>query len=162
MIGRVYMVSFENVAVAAAQDLFDVAVADDQPCYIAGLTLDNVGGTADAGDAQEELLRIRFVRGFATVGSAGNSFTPVPRATKDAASGFTARINDTTIAVVGAGTTVVGPVLGWNTRIPLREFWPEELMFGASQTETRIVVQLLSTPADSFQCSGSLYVYEAY
>jgi hypothetical protein len=162
MQGRMYVVTFENVAVAAAQDLFDIAPASNKPIYIAGVTLDNVGGTADAADAQEEDLRIRFVRGFATVGSAGAAATVSPQRTGDSAAGFTARCNDTTIAVVGGGTTVVGPTYGWNTRIGSREFWPEELMWGCSSTETRLVVQLLSTPADSFQVSGTAYVFEAY
>jgi hypothetical protein len=157
---RYYTVSFENVAVAAAQDFFELTPADDKPVLIAGLYLDNVGGVADAADAQEELLRISIVRGHTTSGSGGSTPTPQPmNSTIDTAAGFTVEANNTTIAST-AGTTI--GALGWNTRVPLREWFPEPFWFGASQANTTIVVRLLSTPADSFQCSGMLFVTEPY
>jgi hypothetical protein len=159
MIGRMYTVTFENVTVSAAQDLFEISPADDKPVLLMGLTLDNVGGTADAGDAQEELVRLLVRRGHTVSGSAGSSFTPValPSAA-GAAAAFGAEINNTTIA--NTGTTKDLVAFGWNTRVPLREFWPEEIMPGASQADTTIVVRLLSTPADAFSVSGTLYVIE--
>lgn len=161
MNGRLYTVSFENVAITAAQDLFMIAPATNKPVLLYGLTIDNVGGTADAGDAQEELLRVLIARGYATVGSGGSSFTPTPvHSVAGAAAGFTARTNDTTVAVVGGGTVVNVAALGWNVRVPLREFWPEEASVGCSATDTRIVVRLVSTVNDSIAVSGTLYVCE--
>lgn len=161
MNGRKYIIGFENVAITAAQDLFMVAPATDKPCVIYGLTLDNVGGTADAGDAQEELLRLQIIRGLATVGSGGSAATAFKvDSAAVAAAGFTGRLNDTTVAVVGGGSTESGPPFGWNVRVPLREFWPEEACIGVSAAQTRLVVRLLSTVADSISCSGSLYVCE--
>jgi hypothetical protein len=159
--GRQYVVPFENVAVTAAQDLFMIAPATNKPCVVLGLTIDNVGGTADAGDAQEELLRIQIARGYATVGSGGSSVTPTKlQSSVVTAAGFTARVNDTTVAVVGAGTVETLPALGWNVRVGLREFWPEECCPGVSAAETRLVVRLVAAPADSLQVSGTLYVCE--
>lgn len=158
MIGRHYSVIFENVAVAAAQDFFEITPASNKPIVIEGLTLDNVGGTADAGDAQEEFLRLLIRRGHTTSGSAGTAPTPNPLRTGDAAAGFTAEVNNTTIASVGTTKDLVS--LGWNVRVPLREFWTEEVVPGASAADTTIVVRLLSTPADSIQISGTLFVCE--
>lgn len=159
MIGRNYSVVFENVTVSASQDLFEITPADDKPILLTALTLDNVGGTADAGDAQEELLRLLIRRGHTTSGSGGSAPTPRPLLTGSAAAGFTAEVNNTTIAST-AGTTGDMWSGGWNVRVPLREFWPEELCIGASQADTTIVVRLLSTPADAISMSGTLYVCE--
>lgn len=158
MLARVYTVAFENVAVAAAQDFFEVTPGDDKPVAFIGLTVDNVGGTADAGDAQEEDLRLAVIRGHTTSGSGGTAPTPVPMSPADSAAGFTAEVNNTTIASVGTTTTVWA--FGWNTRMGLREFLAEEYWPRASQANTTMVVRLLSTPADSFQVSGTLWVAE--
>jgi hypothetical protein len=160
MRGRIYTVVFDNVAVGtAAQDLFELTPADDKPVYLMGLSLDNVGGTADAGDAQEELIRITIIRGFTASGSGGSTPTPQPLNFADAAAGFAAEVNNTTVATTGTSTTLWAG--GWNVRIPLREFWPEELMPQAGQGNTTIVVRSPNTLADAITCSGTLYVCEA-
>lgn len=159
MIGRMYTVSFENVAIAAAQDLFELTPADDKPVLITGLSLDNVGGVADAADAQEELLRLSIVRGHTTGGSGGSAPTPRPIPfSAGAAAGFTAEVNNTTIASAGTAHTLLA--LGWNVRAGLREFWPEELCLGAVQGDTTLAVRLLAAPADSVSVSGCLWVCE--
>lgn len=159
MEGRVYTVVFENVAVTAQQDFFEITPASNKPIMLGGLTLDNVGGNADAGDAQEELYQILVRRGHTTSGSGGTAPTPRPlRSSAGAAAGFTAEVNNTTIASLGTTHDLLA--IGWNVRVPLREFWPEELMPGASAADTTIVVRLLSTPADSISLSGTLHVIE--
>jgi hypothetical protein len=52
----------------------------DKICAIEAVYLSNVGGAADAGDAQEELLRVEMIRlpATVTVGSGGTSMTPNP------------------------------------------------------------------------------------
>jgi hypothetical protein len=157
---RFYTVVFDNVAVGtAAQDLFEISPADDKPVYLCGLTLDNVG--ADVGDAAEELIRINIIRGFTTSGSGGSAPTPQPlNSTIDAAAGFTAEVNNTTVA--NTGTTGHLMALGWNIRVPLREFWPQELWPGASQANTTIVVRSASTLADAVTMSGTLFCAESY
>lgn len=155
---RMYTVVFENVAVAASQDLFEITPADDKPIIIVGINLANVGGVADAGDAQEEDLRLSIIRGFTTSGSGGSAPTPVLCLPGDNAAGFTAEVNNTTLA--NTGTTTNPFVDGWNTRVPYEKLWPIEMAIGAGQGNTTIVVRLLSTPADSFQVSGTLWVAE--
>ena len=156
---RFYTVSFENVAISAAQDLFELSPADDKPVRLVGLVLSNVGGTADAGDAQEELLRLLVRRGHTTSGSGGSAPTPRALDPFSAAAGFAAEVNNTTVA--SAGTTHDLHPDGWNIRIPYVFWWTiPELRPSASQQDTTIVVRLVAAPADAVSCSGTLYVEE--
>lgn len=155
---RFYTVVFEAVAVAAQQDLFEIVPADDKPIAIMGFRLDNVGGAADAGDAQEEILRLSFVRGHATSGTGGTAPTPIPVDSNTSAAGFTAEVNNTTIA--STGTAVIPWAGGWNVRMPGGDLWPEEFWLPASQADVRMCLRLSSTPADSLTVSSTLYVCE--
>lgn len=155
---RGYSVGFDAVAISAAQDLFEITPADDKPIRIAGLLLSNVGGVADAGDAQEELLRLAIIRGFTASGSGGSAATPVPLGTTVAAVGFAAEVNNAGLATTGSTTQPFQD--GWNIRIPYQMFFPEELMIGAGQGNTSIVVRLVTAPADAVTCSGTLFVIE--
>lgn len=155
---RVYTVQFENVSVSAAQDLWEITPADDKPVRLMGFVLGNVGGTADAGDAQEEMLRINVRRGFTTSGSGGSAPTPGVVDPNNAAAGFTAEVNNTTVA--NTGTNVDLPAMDWNVRSGLREFWPEEFQPQASQANTTIVIRLMAAPADAVSTSGCLWVVE--
>lgn len=158
MAGRIYTVVFENVSIAAAQDLFQITPADDKPVSIIGLNLCNVGGVADAGDAAEELLRLLIRRGHTTTGSGGTTPTPRPVRRSDPAAGFTAGVNNTTVAA--DGTTHDLHADGWNIRIPSQLIFPPEMQHEASQADTTIVVRLVAGPADAVLCSGTLYVRE--
>lgn len=159
-IGRAYTAVFTNVAVAAVQDLFYIKPAADKICVIEAVYLSNVGVAADAGDAQEELLRVEMIRlpATVTVGSGGNSFTPTPLALNDTAAGFTARINDTTPATTsGTGTTMHAD--GWNVRVPYVYMPPPEHRVLVANAQA-VVFKLLSTPTDSVNCSGTIVVRE--
>jgi hypothetical protein len=159
-IGRAYVVEFHNVSISAQQDLFYVKPAADKICVIEALYLSNVGGAADAGDAQEELYRMEIIRlpATVTVGSGGGSMTPNPTATNDAAAGFTARINDTTVATTN-GTALNLHSDGWNVRVPYVWMPPPEhrLLIANAQA---VVVRLVTTPADAVTCNGTLIVRE--
>lgn len=162
-LGRAYALTFENVGIAAAQDLFYIKPAADKPCLIEAVYLSNVGGAADAGDAQEEIWRIVMNRLPATVtvgsgGSASATGTLNPLAGNDASAGFTGRTNDTTPATT-SGTARTIHADGWNIRIPY--VWmpvPEHRPIVANAEA--IVFKLLSTPADSVSCSGTIIVRE--
>jgi hypothetical protein len=159
-IGRAYAVEFHAVAVAAQQDLFYIKPAADKVCVIEALYLSNVGGTADAGDAQEELLRIELIRvpATVTVGSGGGAMTPNPTATNDTAAGFTARINDTSVATT-SGTLLNLHSDGWNVRVPYVWMPPPEHRLLVANAQA-IVARLVSTPADSVTCNGTMIVRE--
>lgn len=158
--GRAYAQAFTAVAITAVQDLFYAKPAADKPCVLEAVYLSNVGGAADAGDAQEELLRIEILRlpATVTVGSGGSSVTPSPLATNDAAAGFTARANDTTVATT-SGTALTMHADGWNVRQPYIWLPPPEhrLMVANAQA---LVVRLNTAPADSLTVSGVAIVRE--
>jgi hypothetical protein len=158
---RLYTVIFENVSIPAtnAMDLFELTPADDKPIEIAGMFLSNVGGAADAGDAQEELLRLLFRSGHSTSGTGGTAPTPRPAKSRaDAAAGFAAEVNNTTVA--SAGTPLDLHADGWNVRIPYQLIVPPEMRIGASQADSTLVVRLLAGGADAINVSGTLYVLE--
>lgn len=156
----IFSVPFENVAVSAAQDFFEIAPADDKPVRLLGFNVDNVGGTADAGDSQEEFWRVAVVRGHSSSGSGGGTVTSPHRiqGTGAGTASFTAEINNTTIASAGSPGTIVA--MGINVRAPGFYWFPERVEPTASQADSLIVVRLLSTPADSINLSGTLFVEE--
>lgn len=159
-LGRLYTVTFTAVAVTAVQDFFYVKPAADKVCVLENCTIDNVGGTADAGDAQEELLRIEIIRlpSTVTVGSGGSNPTPSPVSVNDAAAGFTARTNDTTVATT-SGTSKTLVAGGFNVRAGYIWMPPPENRILVANAEA-VVVRLNLAPADSINLSGTLYVRE--
>lgn len=154
--GRIYAVTFEGVAVTAAQDFFELSPADDKPVLIHAIYLSQ---SSDVGDAAEEILRVAIIRGHTTSGSGGSAFTPLPlQSTAGAAAGAAAEINNTTIA--SAGTAGVLHAEAFNIRsgwvyIPTPETRP-----GASQANTTIVVRLMAAPADQLTMSATLIFEE--
>lgn len=159
-LGRLYAVTFTAVSVSAAQDLFYVKPAADKIIALERVTLGVVGGTADAADAQEELLDIRIVRlpATVTVGSGGGAFTPLPIPANDAAAGFTARINDTTIATT-SGALQVLHADQMNNRVGFDWFPAPEHRLPIANAQA-IVVRLTGAPADAISVNGSCLVRE--
>jgi hypothetical protein len=155
---RIYTVEFENVSITNAagdQDLFYIAPADDIPVAIHALYLDQI---SDVGDAQEEVLRYRIIRGHTTVGSGGAAATARSIGPGDSGASFTARTNDTTIA--SAGTAVNIHSGGFNVRVGLPLVFPVEHRPVVSQAQGSIVVRLMAGPADDLTMSGTLYLEE--
>lgn len=154
--GRFYAIVFENVAVTAAQDLFYVAPADDKALLIHEIRLSQ---STELSDAAEEQLRLKLIRGHATVGSGGSNPTPTPLAASGAAAGFTARTNDTTIASSGTAVDLLADTMnvrsGW-LWLPTPECRP-----GVSQgAGATIVLRLMASPADSVTMGGTMIVEE--
>lgn len=159
-IGRAYSVNFTGVSISAQQDIFYVKPAADKVCVIEALYLSNVGIAADAGDAQEELYDIELLRlaSTVTVGSGGNSQTPVPLAVNDTAAGFTARINDTTKASSN-GSTAILHADGLNVRIPYVYMPPPEHRPLVANAQA-VTLRLNSTPTDAVTFNGTMIVRE--
>ena len=120
--------------------------------------LSNVGGTADAGDAQEELLRLLVRRGHTTIGTGGTVLTPRPLNPNSAAAGFSASSIVGTVAT--AGTTHDLHADGWNVRVPYVWLPTPELRPVVTAGETSLVIRLVAAPADALTISGTLYVEE--
>jgi hypothetical protein len=155
--GRVYTVPLQLTAYTAQIDLFDIAPADDKPVILHAIYL---GQTTELADAAEEQLGIQIIRGFATVGSGGSSVTATPVNPSDTAAGATCRTGDTTIAVVGGGSTTHIHADTWNIRTPYQLIWTPEMRPQCTQTQTRVVIRLTGAPADSVTIAGTLYFEE--
>ncbi len=154
--GRVYAVAFENVAVTAAQDLFMVAPADDKPIKLLGFMLSQ---STELGDAAEEMLRIKVIRGHATVGSGGSAVDAAPVHCADAADAATCRTNDTTIASTGTAVDLLADT--FNVRAGYQFWWTPETAPTCSEANgVRMVVRLMAAPADSVTMGGTLYFEE--
>jgi hypothetical protein len=154
--GRIYTVVFGAVSISAAQDAFEITPADDKPVELVGITFDQTG-VGDVGDAAEELLRWTVIRGHTTSGSGGSAPTPRPTQRNDAAAGFAAEVNNTTIASVGTAVTLHEGA--FNVRAGMIFWWPPGCEPSAGQGDTTIVVRL-PAPADAITISGTLYVRE--
>lgn len=158
--GRLYVVPFVAVAVTAQQDLLYLKPAADKPIILEAVYLNAVGGSADAGDGQEELLDVEIIRlpATVTVGSGGTSVTPTPVMPSDTAAGFTARANDTTKATTSGTALVEHPDMmnnraGWPYAGPAEH---REWCFNAQA----LVVRLNTTVADSILLGGVAKVRE--
>lgn len=154
MNGRIYTVIFSAVSVSAAQDLFEITPADDKPIEIIGIEL---GQSSDFGDANDEGLQLSIIRGFTSSGSGGTAPTPAPLSPSDTAAGFTAEVNNTTVATTGTTATLWTSC--WNVRAGYINWWPEGMRPTATQANTTIVVRQ-TAPVDAITMSGTLYVRE--
>lgn len=159
-LGRAYTVPFVAVSVSAQQTLFYVKPAADKICIIEAIYVAIVGGTADAGDAQEELLQLEliYLPATVTVGSGGTAPTPVPKAINDTAASFTARVNDTTKATT-SGTALNRHPDGMNSRIPYAYVPPAEHRDVVANAAA-IILNLNTTPSDALAMSGEMTVRE--
>jgi hypothetical protein len=154
MNGRTYAVTFNAVAVTAASDLFELTPADDKPFEIVGIEL---GQYTDAGDAADKLLGLQIIRGFTSSGSGGSSATPTPISPNAGAAGFTAEVNNTTLANTGTTTTLLSTA--FNVRAGYINYFPADARPVAGQGNTTIVVRM-TAPADSITLNGTIYVRE--
>lgn len=153
---REYRVTFTEVAVTAAVDLFEIRPADDKPIAIYGFFL---GQSTEFGDAAAELLPYRVIRGFTTSGTGGATPTPTPASKNSGeAAGFGADTNNTTVATTG--TTVDLHADTFHVATGEKLWLPEGAEWDCSQADTSIVIRLASAPVDSIDFSGTLYVRE--
>lgn len=156
MSDRIYTCEFEGVAVTTAVDLFELQPADDKPVEVVGLFLSQ---SSDLGDAQEEVLRFRVVRGNATTGTGGaqQAVAPVPVNSSDAAAGFTYDTCNTTAASTGTAVNLHSD--GFNIRTGYGLWLPDGCEWQTKQA-VLLVVRLMAAPADSVTLSGTMYVRE--
>lgn len=158
--GRIYSVPYTGTVTNAGgnADLVELLPADDKPIRLRGFVLSQI---SEVGDAMEEGLRISIVRLGATVTSGnGTSVTPVPADSADAAAGFTAECNGSTVATT-SGTTTVAAELGWNIRnSPFDFWWPDRDFCPKAKQGEGLFVRMETTPADDFTFQGTFWVEE--
>lgn len=149
----VYAVTFKAVAVSVQQDLVELVAAAGLPIRILGVVLSQ---TSDHGDAAAEGVQLSLVRGHATSGSGGGSFTPLGVTGLEPASGATCEINNTTIA--STGTAAEPYTDGWNVQAGHQIWWTPKTAPGVLGSG-RIVLRQ-SAPADVITLSGTVYYSE--
>lgn len=153
--GRIYAVSFTEVAVTAAVDMFEVRPADDKAVEVIGLF---IAQSSDFGDAQAENIPYRVIRGHTTSGSGGAAPTPAPLDPGTAAAAFSTETNNTTPAK--EGTTVDLHAGAFNIAVGEALWLPENAGWKATQANTSLVIRLGSPPLDSIDFSGTLFLKE--
>lgn len=146
----IYTAVFNNVAITAIQDLFEIVAASDSVVLLHDIHLSQ---NTDVGDAAEEVLRIELTSGHTASGSAGSSVTPVPRNIGQAAFGGTCEANNTTQAA--SGTIVTHYVWNWNIRVGFDKIFTPETRPRIAPSG-RMCLELPAAPADSITCSGSI------
>lgn len=143
---RAYSAAVNISAAFTAQiDFLELLAAAGKPLILTGFELMQ---TSEVGDAQEEVLSVVLKRVTAspTSGSGGGTATFVPLGPNDTAAGATLETGNTT--KLTGGTSVEVARFGWNVRAPLLYVpVPEERI--TLDASTRLVLELLTTPADS-------------
>lgn len=147
--GRMYSVSFTDVAVTAQQDFFQIE-AVTVPAIIHAVYLSQ---TTDVGDAAAESLTVRLRR---VTDALTNVTAEVQLDTGDAAANADLNVNDTTPLTTGAST--IHPE-AWNIAMPFVYLPPPELRPVVPVGDV-ITVNLATTPADSITMSGVMYFEE--
>lgn len=153
-----FTISFSVVAVAAQQDFFSFSPLDDAPITIVACILKNVGIAADAGDAKEQLWGVEICRGNTSIGSGGSNPTGVKLNTLDTTTIPTTnlRANDTT--KISAGTRTLCHADGFNHRVGWEYIPTPDMQWTFRQSDNFIAVQLMTTPSESVNISGTLYL----
>lgn len=101
MSGRIYTLSFQNVTISAAQDLFLAIAGASRYLGVHQFNIGQITGTT----VFNARVRLRYLPATVTAGSGGSTPTPVRTNPNDAAATFTAHANDTTQAS-SSGTAV--------------------------------------------------------
>lgn len=157
---RIYTVSFSGTLTNAGgdADLFELLPADDKPIKLVQIDL---GQISEVGDTAEEGLRISVIRLPATVtsGSGGSSATPIPMDSADAAAGFAAEVNNTTVATTSSSAVTLGEY-GWNIRGPFCQSYPDPAMRPKAKQGEGLVIRCQTTAADDLTIQGTATVEE--
>lgn len=149
--GRVYSASFEEIAVTAIQDLFEVVAPSDAAVEIHSVVISQ---SSDAGDSAAEQLPILIHRGTAT-GSGGSSVTASPLSKGDAAFGGTVEANNTTQSTEGTFLHAEA----FNVQIGFHYLPPPEDRPVVSPSGL-FIVELQAAPADSLTMNGTIVFEE--
>lgn len=151
----IYTATFAGVAVAAAQDAFEIVAPANSRVALREVRL---GQYSDAGDAQAEMLSVTLERGYTTSGSGGAAVTPANLMGHAGAAAAATAVerNNTTVASGGSPATLIAD--SWNVQRGWRYCPPpaERIVLEKSQ---RAVVRI-TAPADAITLNGTLVFEE--
>jgi len=151
--GQIYDAIFQNIAVTALQDFFEILAPTDATVIVHAW---EIYQTSDVGDAEEEILRIETVRGLgSTTGSGGATITPEAKEEGFVNPGSVVKRNNTTRMVAGGGSLEILETFGFNNRIPLEKIYTPELRPIVSGADFW-TLSLPVGPSDSLTMSGKI------
>ncbi len=151
---RAYTVTFEQVLVAAAQDLVQINGAAGKLVRIKRIWWGSTDTTPPV--AQMLSLRARFLPATVTNGN-GSAVTPQKLDPGDAAASATALANSTTKAAT-TGTAAILEENGAHVYTGYDYTFPQAPVIGPSEA---FVFELLSTPSGTLHLSGGVTFEEA-
>jgi hypothetical protein len=149
--GRIYSATFEEVAVSAAQDLFELVAPADMSVLIHGFVISQ---SSDAGDSESEQLNVLVHRASAS-GSGGSTPTPSPMHVSTTASTVTVEANNTSQGT--EGTILYSEC--FNVMAGLQVWFPPECRPCISPSG-RLVIELQTAPGDELTMSGTVFFEE--
>lgn len=146
LLERLYTISFENVTVALAQDLFTIKAGATNGTIIRRISLSAGAVTSPA----EMRVRIKRMPVTATVGSAGTAPTiqKVSSALPFTSLSANARANDTTQATT-SGTAQILATWQWNVLQDFLEVSPSQEERWECLLSEALVVDLAAAPAST-------------
>jgi hypothetical protein len=151
MTGRIYTARFENVPIAAVQDVFMLKAGAANPLTLQYITI-SAGGVSGAAEIRFNLKRLPAT---VTNGSGGTAPTISPMDSGDTkAAAATVRANDTVQATT-SGTAAFLMSWQWNVLGPF-EWMPTPELTGKIQASEALVLEIPGTPGASTTCSGTI------
>lgn len=153
--GRIYTVSFANVAVAAVQDLISLQSTSGMALEVHEVSIGQITATA-IGNLR---LTMKRFSGAYSIGSGGSAATPAKANFGDAAAVATGRVNDTTQTTSGTSVTFradIFNVINGYLWLPAPE---DRLIIAPSQA---FVLSLDTAPGSSETMSGSMTFKEIF
>lgn len=145
--GAVYVAPFENIAVSAVQDLFELATATANSVRVRRLKL-----STNATASEQLRLTMNRYTGAPTSGSGGGTATVQPLSKQSAASGVTVERNNTTRISGGTAEQLFAEF--WNILTPYEWVAMDEKELIEVAGAEHFTVGLESAPAASKQISG--------
>lgn len=156
-VGVPYTAVFRDVTVSAAQDFFEILAPATAALLVEAVKLSQ---NTELGDAAEEQLELRVVRGVGSVtsGSGGSTATAQPvNDGSSAAFAGTVEINNTTIMAAGSGSLETLASESWNVR---GEKWllPPNGFGWVIPPGGRLTIECVAAPADALDVNGTAFI----
>ncbi len=151
--GRIYSVSFVDVSVSAAQDLFEILCAADKILTLHAVNISQRNSVT----SEQLLISLRRVSGAPTSGSGGSTPSAVPLVPGDASSGATIEANNTTQLTGGTNSIIWAEAFN---ALAGFSFVPPYEMRPKISGQTRFLVELEQAPAAALTMSGTIIFEE--
>lgn len=145
--------SAAGLSVTTANDLAQITITDDRPIYVCGL---EVVQSSDLGDAAEEVLRWKLLKGVTTGSTGGTALTVTKLNGNGPTPGVSGTSNWTTAST---GGTVIARG-GFNIRVGEKLWYPPDFRPLIGQADSPCSFRLEAAPADALTIDVTVYVLE--